>query len=63
MNNQINYKDFAGSITYSAADDILHGRVECIGDLITFDADTVTELEAAFKEPTDEYITLRRDML
>ena len=58
MNNLMTYKDFVGSVAYSADDHVFHGKLEFIVDLITFEGSSVAELEQAFKEAVDEYVTL-----
>ena len=58
MDNILKYKDFTGSVHYNAEDRVLHGKIEFITDLVTFEADSVSELEAAFIEAVDDYMEL-----
>ncbi|WP_254611905.1 type II toxin-antitoxin system HicB family antitoxin [Serratia fonticola] len=50
------YKGFFGSIETSATDLVLHGKIECISDLVTYEADTMPDLQRAFFEAVDDYI-------
>jgi predicted HicB family RNase H-like nuclease len=56
MKNTLNYKGFLGSVTFSAKDDILYGKIECIEDLILFEGGSVSEIKNAFKEAVEDYI-------
>jgi predicted HicB family RNase H-like nuclease len=38
MSNILEYKGFIGRVEFSAEDRILHGRIEFINDLVTFEA-------------------------
>jgi len=52
----LTYKDFIGSVHFSATDDIFFGKVEGINDLITFEGESVSELKKAFFYVIDEHI-------
>jgi predicted HicB family RNase H-like nuclease len=52
----LTYKDFIGSVHFSAEDNIFFGKVEGINDLITFEGDSVRELKNAFRYVVDEHI-------
>ncbi len=56
MNNVMTYKDFIGTVGYSSEDHLFFGKIEGIDDLVTFEGETVTELEAAFREMVDLHI-------
>jgi len=56
MANTIEYKDYIGSVEYSAEDRCFFGKIEMIDDLVTFEATTVDELETNFKNAVNEYI-------
>lgn len=59
MINLMNYKDYYGSIEYSAEDEVFFGKIEFINDLVTFEATRVDELKKAFKESVEHYIRKR----
>ncbi len=56
MNDFITYKDYYGSVKYSAEDKVFWGKLEFINDLVTFEAVTVDDLEKAFQESVNDYI-------
>lgn len=56
MNNLMEYKGYHAKIEFSADDNIFVGRILGINDIIAFDGDTVSELEAAFHESVDDYL-------
>jgi len=58
MKDIIKYKEFIGSVHFSADDDIFFGKIELIYDLVTFEGSSVTELKEAFVEAVDDYIEL-----
>jgi predicted HicB family RNase H-like nuclease len=58
MKNIFNYKGFLGSVSFSAEDEILHGKIECIEDLILYKGGSVTEIKNAFKEAVEDYIEI-----
>ena len=52
----LTYKDFIGSVHFSAEDDVFFGKVEGVNDLITFEGNSVKELKNAFRYVIDEHI-------
>ena len=57
MKNAMTYKGYAARIEFDAQDRIFFGRLAGIRDIITFHGETVDELDAAFKEAVDDYLT------
>ncbi|MFM5854961.1 type II toxin-antitoxin system HicB family antitoxin [Aeromonas rivipollensis] len=55
-NKLMNYKGFYGSIDHDLDAGVLFGKIECINDLITYEAESVSGLKAAFEEAVDDYI-------
>lgn len=51
------YKGYLGEVTYDAQAKIFHGEVLGLKDIITFQGTTVKELEMAFKESIDDYLS------
>lgn len=51
------YKNYIGSIEVSLEDNVLHGKLLHIKDLVTYEANTPAELEVAFHEAVDDYLT------
>lgn len=56
MSNTIEYKNYIGSVEYSDEDKCFFGKVEMIDDLVTFEANTVEDLEKNFQEGINDYI-------
>jgi len=43
-------------VRYSEKDKVWHGKILCIPDLLTYEADTMKELQQDFKETVDAYL-------
>ena len=56
MSNTLNYKDYLASVEVSEEAGCLHGRIEFIEDLVTFEADSYTELVQEFHAAVDDYL-------
>ena len=54
--NTITNKDYIGSVSFSAEDEVFYGKIEHINDLITFESDDAHDLAGAFEEAVDDYI-------
>lgn len=61
MKDILMYKDFIGSVHFSADDKVFHGKIEGITDLVTFEGKSVDELEKAFHEAVNDYVTLCKE--
>jgi len=55
--NSLSYKQFTGSISFSAEDETFYEKIEHINDLITFESDNAHDLKTAFQEAVDDYIS------
>ena len=58
MKDRLKYKEFIGSVHFSAEDEVFYGKVEGINDLVTFEGDSVKKLQSAFKEAVNDYTEL-----
>ncbi|EKN4037610.1 MULTISPECIES: type II toxin-antitoxin system HicB family antitoxin [Yersinia] len=56
MSNMLKYKGFYGSIEFSIEDMVLYGKIECINDLVTYEAADLPGLKSAFEEAVDDYV-------
>ena len=56
MKNAMTYKGYAARVEFDAQGRIFFGRIAGIRDIISFDGETVNELETAFKEAVDHYL-------
>ena len=54
--NTLTYKDYIGSVSFSAEDEVFYGKIEHINDLITFESGNAHSLKKAFEEAVDDYI-------
>ena len=52
----LEYQGYVGTIEVSLENDCLHGRLEFIKDLVTYEAQTVAGLKAAFVGAVDDYL-------
>ena len=50
------HKGYNGSIETSVEDNVLHGKVLCINDLVTYEATTLIELKKEFIAAVDDYL-------
>ncbi len=58
MTDRLKYKDFIGSVHYSAEDEVFYGKIEGVNDLVTFEGNTVAKLNKAFKDAVNDYLEL-----
>ena len=56
MKDVITYKGFIGSVHFASEDKVFYGKIEGINDLITFEGESVSQLEEGFKYMVDEHI-------
>jgi len=56
------YKDYICTVPYSEEDEVFHGKIEAINDLIMFEGTSVKELKKAFHEAVDDYLETCKEM-
>ena len=56
--SKMTHKGYSARIEYDDRDGIFVGRIVGIQDIISFPADTVADLKAAFIEAVDDYLAL-----
>ena len=54
--NQLNYKDYIGSVFFSEEDGVFHGKIIGLSDSISFEGESVKELTEDFHNAVDEYL-------
>jgi predicted HicB family RNase H-like nuclease len=59
--NMLKYKDFYGSVEYSAADECFFGKIVGSADLVTFEGESVGNLKKAFKEAVEDYLVMCKE--
>jgi predicted HicB family RNase H-like nuclease len=58
MSTMLEYKGFFGSVEYSDEDEVFHGRLEFIRDLVTYEGTDAKGLKQAFRDAVDDYLAL-----
>lgn len=58
MSNSLEYRGYFGSVEYSDEDEVFHGRLEFIRDLVTYEGSDAKSLKSAFREAVDDYLAL-----
>ena len=56
MSNLLSYKNYNGTVEYSKEDNCLFGKVIGIRSLLSYEGDSVKELERDFQNVIDEYL-------
>lgn len=56
MSNLLSYKNYNGTVEYSKEDRCLFGKVIGIKSLLSYEGDSVRELEQDFQNVVDEYL-------
>jgi len=56
MNDILQYNNFYASVHFSADDEVFHGKILGINDLVTFEGVSVRELKQAFEEAAEDYL-------
>jgi len=57
-NNALEYKGYRGSVEYSAADRVLHGRILGIRSMIIYEGTDADSIERDFREAVDDYLEM-----
>lgn len=56
MNNMLEYKGYYGTVDYSAADNVLFGKVLGIRSLISYEGDSLQQLKEDFEGAIVDYL-------
>ena len=56
MSNLLSYKNYNGTVEYSKEDSCLFGKVVGIKSLLSYEGDSIRELEQGFQNVIDEYL-------
>ena len=56
MNCTLLYKGYMSNVQYDKIDEVYHGKIEGITDLISFECESITGIEQAFHEAVDDYL-------
>jgi predicted HicB family RNase H-like nuclease len=52
------YKGYSGSVEFSAENQVFFGKIVGIRDLVSFEGETLREIDRSFKEAVDDYIIM-----
>ena len=58
MKNLLEYKGYYGSVEYSSEDVLLYGKVLGINSLISYEGESVAELQQDFEGAVDDYLEM-----
>lgn len=58
----LTYKGYTGQVEYDDEAGIFHGEVLDLRDVITFQGKTVEEIEQAFRESVDDYLSFCEEL-
>lgn len=56
----MHYKGYFGNVTFDAENDLFHGEVVGIRDVVTFQGKSVAELRKALRDSVDDYLDFCR---
>ena len=61
MSSLLEYKGYLGSVEYSDEDEVFHGRIESVRDLVTYEVSDAEGIEQAVREAVDDYFALCKE--
>ena len=56
MRDIMQYEGYIGSVHYSNEDEVFHGKLEGIRDLVTYEGTDVESLKQAFHDAVSDYL-------
>lgn len=56
MNNILEHRGYIGSVEFNADDKVFFGKILGIKDLVTFEGESVSELEQSFQDMIEDYL-------
>ncbi|MDE9552872.1 type II toxin-antitoxin system HicB family antitoxin [Xenorhabdus bovienii] len=62
MSNILKYRGYIGSVEHSIEDEILYGKIECINDIVTYEAENIKGLKVEFESAVDDYLATCKDL-
>ncbi|PKQ09676.1 MAG: antitoxin HicB [Alphaproteobacteria bacterium HGW-Alphaproteobacteria-12] len=57
MTDLLEHKGYFGALLHNEEDNVFHGKIEFIRDLVTYEGHDREEMKVVFREAVDEYIT------
>jgi len=62
MNDILEYNGYYGSIHYSSKDEVFHGKLVGINDLVSYEGESAADLKAAFQEAVEDYLETCKEL-
>ena len=62
MKSNMEYKGYLTKIEFDAEAMLLHGKIEGINDLVTFESEDASQIEAEFHSAVDDYLDFCREV-
>ena len=62
MNSTLEYKGYCTRIEFDADAMLLHGKIEGINDLVTFESEDSSRIEAEFHAAVDDYLDFCKEL-
>ena len=62
MNSTLEYKGYFTKIEFDADAALLHGKIEGINDLVTFESKDSSQIESEFHAAVDDYLEFCREV-
>ena len=56
ISDVLEYKGYHSRIEFDSYSKVLHGKIEGINDLVTFESESVSEIESEFHKAVDDYL-------
>ena len=62
QNDILEYKGYHTRIEFDSVSMVLHGKIEGINDLVTFESDSISEIVTEFHKAVDDYLAFCEDI-
>ncbi len=62
MENSLKHNNYFGSVEFSGEDQILHGKIIGISDLVTYEGNSMEQLKNAFVEAVENYLETCKEL-
>lgn len=62
MNDILEYNGYYGSIHYSSKDEVFHGKIVGINDLVSYEGESAADLKTAFQEAIEDYLETCKEL-
>jgi len=59
---QLNYKNYLGSVNFDLEEGLIYGEIMFINDLVTYEATSITQLKNEFELAVDDYIDTCKEL-